>query len=405
MSALPAISLPPRGLEASRRVLFVHQSSELYGSDRVLLDIAGDLQRRGGEAIVALPTGGPLVQALAARGVEVHVLDPMRVLKLSRSVMSASGMWRLMRSVPQAMASLDRIVAGRVVDAVHSNTLAVMAGALWARRMQRPHLWHVHEIVEHPRLAMMAFPRLVKRYADRVLCNSGATLHWLLRHQPSLAPRSEVLHNGVADKTQPCSELMRQAFRPCAQRLAIGLVGRINRMKGHKLLIDAAERLARRGVREFSLVFIGDPPPEQEHHLHDLRECIERSPIGKRVVCVGFMSDLGAAYSALDVLCVPSTEAESFGIVAVEAMAAGLPVVAARIGGLPEVVEDGVTGLLHAPGDAADLAEQLALLIEDDEWRMQLGQAGRRRFEERFRIESMTERFAQALASTCRAAA
>jgi glycosyltransferase involved in cell wall biosynthesis len=405
MSALPVTSSPPRGLEATQRVLFVHQSSELYGSDRVLLDIAADLQHRGGEAIVVLPSGGPLVQALATRGVEVHVLDPMRVLKLSRSVMSVSGLWRLLRSVPVAMASLDRIVAGRAVDAVHSNTLAVMAGALWAQRRCRPHLWHVHEIVEHPRLAVMVFPRLVKRYADRVLCNSAATLHWLLRHQPSLARRSEVLHNGVADQTQPCTALMRQAFRPCGQRLAIGLVGRLNRMKGHKLLIDATERLARRGVRDFSLVFIGDPPPGQEHHLHDLRECIERSPIGKRVVCMGFMRELGAAYSALDVLCVPSTEAEAFGLVAVEAMAAGLPVVAARIGGLPEVVEEGLTGLLHTPGDAADLAEQLALLIEDDEWRAQLGQAGRRRYEEHFRIEAMTDRFAQALASTCRAAA
>lgn len=186
------------------RVLFVHQSCDLYGSDRVLLDIAEAVAQAGGEPIVALPGEGPLTQALRARHIEVHSLGALQVLKLSRASMTAGGAMRLAAAVPASIASLDRCVGGRRVDLVHSNTLAVMAGALWARRRGVRHLWHVHEIVEQPRVAARAFPWLVRWLSDTVVCNSNATKRWLVQSQPTLAARSTVVWNGVsAAATQP----------------------------------------------------------------------------------------------------------------------------------------------------------------------------------------------------------
>ena len=157
--AAPLLQGPSgRATECRLRVLFVHQSSDLYGSDRVLIDIAHALRLSGGEPIVVLPDGGPLVQTLKERGIEVHAVAPIEVLKLSRSVMTPLGALRLLTNIPRSLAVLDRCVAGRSIDLVYSNTLAVLAGALWARSRQVKHLWHVHEIVEHPRLAARAFP-------------------------------------------------------------------------------------------------------------------------------------------------------------------------------------------------------------------------------------------------------
>ncbi len=185
------------------RILFVHQSCDLYGSDRVLLDIAQAVARAGGEPIVILPGEGPLAQALHAHGIEVHSLSALQVLKLSRASMTARGALRLAAAMPASMASLDRCVGGRRIDLVHSNTLAVLAGALWARRRGVRHLWHVHEIVEHPRLAAFAFPRLVRWFADTVVCNSNATRRWLVQSQPTLSARSTVVWNGVSAETTP----------------------------------------------------------------------------------------------------------------------------------------------------------------------------------------------------------
>jgi starch synthase len=83
---------------------------------------------------------------------------------------------------------------------------------------------------------------------------------------------------------------------------------------------------------------------------------------------------------AADVFVFPSLY-EAVGIALLEAMACGRPIVASRTGGIPEVVEDGVSGQLVTPGDAADLARALVLLAGDPERRRRLGNAARARAE------------------------
>jgi len=74
-----------------------------------------------------------------------------------------------------------------------------------------------------------------------------------------------------------------------------------------------------------------------------------------------------------------SSRSEGAPLSVLEAMAAGLPVVASAVGGVPEIVEDGATGLLVPPGDAAALAATLEQLLADAELRRRLGAAGRER--------------------------
>jgi glycosyltransferase involved in cell wall biosynthesis len=76
-----------------------------------------------------------------------------------------------------------------------------------------------------------------------------------------------------------------------------------------------------------------------------------------------------------------------------EAMASGLPVVATRVGGNSELVEEGRSGWLFAPGNAEQLADQLALLANDEASRRQLGAAARRRVLEQFSFDRMLEQY------------
>lgn len=90
-------------------------------------------------------------------------------------------------------------------------------------------------------------------------------------------------------------------------------------------------------------------------------------------------------------LAFPSLCYEGFPLSLVEAMSFSLPVVCSRIGGLPEIVGDGTTGLLAAPGDAADLAEKIRILWNDPGQARQMGEAGKLKVSRDYREERFYE--------------
>jgi len=374
-------------------IAFFHQSSDMYGSDKILLYLAEGVQQMGGKAVVLLPDTGPLTQELEARGIEFHTVP---ILKVTRARFGIKGLLELAREIRVALPAYDKIFGCRRVDLVHSNTIAVLGGALWARRRRIQHLWHVHEIIEHPWVAARLFPLLLNIFADHVVCNSKATYQWLVGAQASLKKKMSVIWNGVLAPTQVVDsdvKEMQLRFRPGGSQLAIGLVGRINRWKGHGLLMDAVDLLHSKGIRDFSVVFMGSPPPGQENFELELRQRIAQSPMRDRILVQGFTSEIWLAYTALDIVCVPSTEPEPFGLVAIEAMAVGKPVVASHFGGLTEIVVDGSTGLTFRPKDANALAAVLEKLIGDEAMRTRLGQAGKERFNAEFSVGRMIQRF------------
>ena len=88
--------------------------------------------------------------------------------------------------------------------------------------------------------------------------------------------------------------------------------------------------------------------------------------------------ELRRLYGDADVFVLP-TKADTWGHAVVEAMASGLPVITTAVGALPEIVDDGVEGLIVAPGDRRALSAPMLSLVENASQRLRLGAAGRRR--------------------------
>jgi L-malate glycosyltransferase len=109
---------------------------------------------------------------------------------------------------------------------------------------------------------------------------------------------------------------------------------------------------------------------------------------------VGAQEEVLPLLSISDVFLLPSVQ-ESFGLAALEAMACEVPVVASRVGGIPEVIEDGVTGFLHAPEAVDEMAASAISILTDDTLRRRMGTAACRRVREHFcaeRVVPMYER-------------
>lgn len=373
----------------SRRhnILFLHQSADLYGSDKVLLAIVSRLVGTRFHPIVALPLNGPLVTELKRAGVECHVLP---LTRLSRGIMSLRGLLGVPGEIALSFSAIDNLLQGRPISLVHSNTLAVLTGALWARRHRVPHVWHVHEIIRHPRFVRTVYGYFLKWFADRIVCISQATQANLIEDQPALESRCRLVWNGISRgaTTSPAAvSAYRDSLRVGKGEVLLALVGRINRWKGQLLLVEAAGQLWQRGVRDFRIVIVGSVVPGQEHLLQALDQAISASPAHSRISVQSFTSNIWTVWDSCDVAIIPSIEPEPFGMVALEAMSAGKPIVAAGHGGLTEIIVPGLTGWLVTPRNALALADALQHAITDPCLRERMGQDGLARYKAEFTLD------------------
>jgi len=194
-------------------------------------------------------------------------------------------------------------------------------------------------------------------------------------HVRALGGRPEQIHtigNGVDPARFP------KVARPRrGSPFTVGFVGTLKPWHGLDTLGEAFARLHDRHP-DCRLLVVGDGPQAPA-----LRTALAARGRGPAATFTGALaaSEVPAAYACMDVATAPYPALEPFyfsPLKVVEAMAAGLPVVASRVGALPELVVDGVTGRLTAPGDAGALAEALAELRADPSGAAALGAVGRR---------------------------
>ena len=371
-----------------KNILFIHQSADLYGSDRVLLSLVKELNPSKYCPIVLLPCDGPLLEELKNANIEVHIIP---IAKLSRSILSVKGLLSLPLVAIRSIRSIDRILKGRRVSLVHSNTLAILSGALWSRWRKVLHVWHVHEIIVRPRLVVAVYSLLLRFFADTIVCNSYATETNLLARSRSLEVKSTVVWNGLESsfiRRKGDSKIYREQLGINDGDVLVALVGRINSWKGQQVLVSAANLLFDRGYRNIRYLIVGSPPSGQGHFLDSLKDAIELSPAKNDFILRGFIPDIWQVWEACDIAVIPSTEPEPFGMVALEAMSAGKPVIAANHGGLTEIVSDRETGFLVDSQNKEDFALKIRELVDDENLRKKLGREGELRYLRYFTLES-----------------
>lgn len=160
-------------------------------------------------------------------------------------------------------------------------------------------------------------------------------------------------------------------------------LGRWKRDKGVVDLAQAFSRLA--SICEDAWLFVVGPDEDQLET--EIREICRNSI--SRTRFMGDTDNPECWLAASDVLCLPSYR-EGFGCTIIEAASVGLPAVGSRIYGITDAIEEGVTGVLHEPGDVAGIAAQMLILATDKVLREFLGNSARQRAYNCFRQEMVT---------------
>ncbi len=160
----------------------------------------------------------------------------------------------------------------------------------------------------------------------------------------------------------------------------IGVIGVFDKCKGHIYLFQAIERLVSEGHNNIICLVVGDG-----RERDDLKRFVTEKHLQEYFKFLGYRNDIAELLKAMDIVVMPSIQ-ESFPRVPLEAMAMKVPVIATTVGGLPESIEDGYTGILVPPADVASLKKAIKDLMDDPQKRKRMGEAGRKRVEERFSL-------------------
>jgi glycosyltransferase involved in cell wall biosynthesis len=354
------------------RVLLVIDNLDRGGAERVVVELATGLSRRGHEVgVVAAREPAPLATELDAAGVDTEVLG-------------VEG-WNL----AAAVAGLRRVVAERTPQLVHAHLLfSALSVALLPGRRSGP-----RRLVTHHSLAYEAYPpdtwrrrarlgleaRLMRSRIDRHLAVDAAVSAHVARYLGIEAPR--VVANGVSPAPAPLAASPR---RLPGRPPVIVCAGTFKPEKDHATLLEAARRLTDRGL-DFELRLVGAGPGEAA-----VRSLAAARGLGDRVQFTGAIEhgELLHELAACDVVAISSRQ-EGLPMVALEALSVGAPLVATAVGGVPSIVEDERSGLLVPAGDAVALADALARALGDPALRQRLGAGGRHTVSERFSAARM----------------
>jgi glycosyltransferase involved in cell wall biosynthesis len=199
---------------------------------------------------------------------------------------------------------------------------------------------------------------LLHRYV-RVVTASAHMAGEFVRHGLASARVSMLPHYGASDE-EPVGTTSAARVAPAAA-WRMTFVGRMDRLKGGHVLLDALPRVRAASNRPLQLTFAGEGPARESWERHG--QSVAREGSGISIEFAGWLEKetLMSRLAATDVVVMPSLWPEPFGLVGLEANRRGVPVVAFATGGIPEWLQDGVNGCL-APGDppAADgLADAL----------------------------------------------
>lgn len=316
------------------------------GAERGCVDVAIAIRQAGATSLVA-SEGGPMVHELERHGV-THLSLPL----------ASKNPFTIRRN----SARLADIIKQHGVDIVHARSRAPAWSAEAAARRTGTHFVTTFHAAYSFAGEWKRRYNSVMTTGERVIAISEFIAEHIREHYEVDPARIRVIQRGIDinrfDPTRISHTRIAALFRSWGvpdDLPVVMLPGRVSRIKGHSVLIEA---LAKRGKRDLWCALVGSADGK-ESYRRELQELIERHRLGDMVKIVGNCPDMPAAYRVANIVVSPSLVPEGFGRVPVEAQAMGRFVIASNVGGTRETVLDGDTGRLIPPGDVDALAGAL----------------------------------------------
>ena|GEM_PF-669784 len=349
------------------KVLHIFSSKTIGGAEKMTLFLAENLQKSG------------LVENIMGVRKGTYMYEQALEKKLETVNFRAGGSFD-----PVGIFNLIKIIKKYKINIVHVGQGKLFWQALIAKVFcpKVKVVFHRRQDTRHG-----FFSRIHYKFADAVIAVSKAVANGLIKYEKVSADKVNVVYNGVnfkKFKTDTNYGGIVEKYNLRGKK-AVGTVGAIVdfKGKGQIYLIEAAKML-RNDYPDLRYLIVGTGKGIEEQ-----KEYAKKMQVDDIVYFAGYQENVQKYVLAMDIFCLLSWDTEGMPNVVIEAQALEKPVIVTNIGGNPESFEDGKTGLLIKPSDAAETAEAIKKLINDPETAKSFAKAGKEFVEKRFSIEQM----------------
>jgi len=299
---------------------------------------------------------------------------------------------------------IGKIIDERKIDVVHCTLQnALLFGYMGIRYATRkPKLIASIHTTKNASIKLdvadwLVYRPLLKK-CDQVWFVSTNQADLWVRKMPFIARKCVTVHNGVdLDYFDP--GLFPEARAKFREQLGISrgeklicCIAGLRPEKMHSVLIEALGMCLADGIR-CRLLLAGVGPLQQ-----DLRKQVKTLQLDQHVHFLGSLADVRELLAAADCKVLVSA-AETFSMAMLEAMAMRVPVITTSVGGASEAIDDGISGLMLAPGNPRELAQKITYLLSGDTRRVEMGEKARQVVAQQFSVEQMVAKSAEQLAT------
>jgi glycosyltransferase involved in cell wall biosynthesis len=343
------------------RIILTNSARRYIGEAAHCVALARGLAGRGHEVILVARAGRELEARARDAGIRVESL-------IFPEGFSPGADWHDVRR-------LARLLRRERADLVHCHrgkdhwltAMSVIAGA-----PRLPMVRTRHSVV--PMRSHLPNRWLFGRRTAQVIAVSKIAGESLGPLKDALGGRFSVIHSAVdTERFSPerTSQDWRARLGVAQGQPLVGLVARLQRVKGQRVFLDAAAQVLERRPQTRFLVAGAGPPWKTDA----MNQQVKALGIAHAVVFEGFLDDVPAAIASCDIGVIASLGSEGSSRIGYETMASGVPLIATTVGCLPEIVEHEKTGLLIRPGEADDLAAAICRILGDPAFGARLADA------------------------------
>ena len=352
----------PNITKAKKSILvsFISHSTDMAGAERSLLDLIDGLILRGILCHVLLPKVGKLEDELIKRSVPYDVI-PYRWWVINKNETQE----KINAKINSQLTVVNKILRKINPDIIYTNTSVINIGALIAKKLKKPHIWHIREFGELDHNLEFTLPikersKFVYDNSEYVIFNSKA----VEKYYNGDIKKNGVIYNNVSIESDCLNNNFEDSdeFFKRKNSYKLIIIGTIHSGKNQEDVIFAVEDLVKNGIDvELDIVGKGDID-----YTEKLKKIILLKKLENNVRFLGYVDKPYCALYQTDVLIVCS-KSEAFGRTIVEGMLMKKPIIATRTGGIPEIISDGVNGLLYTAGNYNELAEKIKFLYKNKE--------------------------------------